>query len=546
MKPVFVFFTFILFCVTSFAQFSFEWVPEDHPTIQDAIDNTLNDCMILVAPGITYVENLVIDDAYHRIIRSDADRDFTTYDPMPEATYIHGGNMGSAVTFTAHSDSVLEGFTVMGGHAEHGGGVHCDNSSPTLSDNKITNNTADSCGGGVYSHAGTPILSNNVISANTAYNGGGIACRQSPALITGNLICKNAVNGPFAFGGGIYCWYFANSTIENNALSGNTAGGPSGRGGGIGCLYFSNPTVNNNLIIDNLATDCGGGVYCEWKCSPNLSNNTLFKNLANICVGGIGCFDGSSLTVVDTFFWANQAGVGPEAWVGGAASLTIDYSDLEGGQASVFVEPGAVLVWGTAMMDINPIFVTGPVGRYDERFYLHPISPCVDAGSAPAENLGMETFWTRTDRVPDAGVVDIGFHYGPFSEVMQDPLVVDTPTLPMAGGTANFTLAAGADHAGRNYVILGSISGTEPGMPLPGGGGLTLPLNWDLFSNLVLNLMNTPIFTDFLGILDGAGASSAQLNMPPVAMPGIVMSYAYALYDPWDFASNPVSIEVVP
>ena len=29
-----------------------------------------------------------------------------------------------------------------------------------------------------------------------------------------------------------------------------------------------------------------------------------------------------------------------------------------------------------------------------------------------AVNLGLDLLWTRTDKVPDAGVVDIGFHFG--------------------------------------------------------------------------------------------------------------------------------------
>jgi hypothetical protein len=33
--------------------------------------------------------------------------------------------------------------------------------------------------------------------------------------------------------------------------------------------------------------------------------------------------------------------------------------------------------------------------------------------------------------------------------------------------------------------------------------------------------------------------------LPPVAV-GITMHFAYALNGPWDFASNPVGVEIVP
>jgi hypothetical protein len=38
-------------------------------------------------------------------------------------------------------------------------------------------------------------------------------------------------------------------------------------------------------------------------------------------------------------------------------------------------------------------------------------SPCVDAGSDLAANLDMDKFTTRTDKVGDTGIIDMGFHY---------------------------------------------------------------------------------------------------------------------------------------
>ena len=40
-------------------------------------------------------------------------------------------------------------------------------------------------------------------------------------------------------------------------------------------------------------------------------------------------------------------------------------------------------------------------------------SPCVDAGSDTAANLGLDTLTTRTDATPDAGIVDMGYHSQP-------------------------------------------------------------------------------------------------------------------------------------
>lgn len=132
--------------------------------------------------------------------------------------------------------------------------------------------------------------------------------------------------------------------------------------------------------------------------------------------------------------------------------------------------------------------------------------------------------------------------------VAADPafLATDADTVPEAGGTVNFHLCGYGDKAGRNYILLGSVSGTEPGTPLPGGQAV-LPLNWDAFTNTVLALVNTPVFTGFMGTLDGDGYAPASLNLPAVpGTAGLVMYFAYALNGPWDFASNAVSVEITP
>jgi hypothetical protein len=127
-------------------------------------------------------------------------------------------------------------------------------------------------------------------------------------------------------------------------------------------------------------------------------------------------------------------------------------------------------------------------------------------------------------------------------------LTVDTNEIHQgAGGTVSFTIDAGVDHANRNYLMLGSVTGTEPGTPLPGGYA-TLPLNWDPFTDLVLSLLNTPVFSSFMGMLDGMGTGSAHILSPalPSSTIGVVMHFAYCLNNPFDAVSNPVEVDIVP
>jgi hypothetical protein len=126
-------------------------------------------------------------------------------------------------------------------------------------------------------------------------------------------------------------------------------------------------------------------------------------------------------------------------------------------------------------------------------------------------------------------------------------LMIDADEIPSAsGGVVNFTLTGGEGNAQRNYLVLGSLSGTTPGFPLPGGFAV-LPLNWDPFTDLVLLFFNTPAFESFLGALDGKGKAFAQISAPPLpGFGGTTMYYAYVLNNPFDFASNAVAIEIIP
>src|SRR5262249_7795699 len=114
-------------------------VPVDQPTIQAAINIADLGDTVLVAPG-TYVEN--IDFLGKRIT--------VTSESGPQNTIIDGGNTNPVATFiTGESrDTTLNGFTLQNGKGNllnntgfgGGGGVSIAVSSPTITNNVITNN----------------------------------------------------------------------------------------------------------------------------------------------------------------------------------------------------------------------------------------------------------------------------------------------------------------------------------------------------------------------------------------------------------------------
>jgi hypothetical protein len=62
-------------------------------------------------------------------------------------------------------------------------------------------------------------------------------------------------------------------------------------------------------------------------------------------------------------------------------------------------------------------------------------------------------------------------------------------------------------------------------------------------------LVNTPIFSDFLGTLGASGEGTSQLDTQGPLPPGaseLTMYFAYFLNMPIDYASNPVAIDIMP
>ncbi|MFQ6104952.1 MAG: hypothetical protein ACE5OP_11790 [Candidatus Glassbacteria bacterium] len=101
--------------------------------------------------------------------------------------------------------------------------------------------------------------------------------------------------------------------------------------------------------------------------------------------------------------WDNDAVIGDEIYIGSVwegdsipSTLTISYSDVEGGEASVYLEPDCTLNWLDGMIDEEPMFVLPD--RRDYRLLWE--SPCIDAGHPGPQ------FYD-----PDETICDMGAHF---------------------------------------------------------------------------------------------------------------------------------------
>jgi parallel beta-helix repeat protein len=303
-------------------------------------------------------------------------------------------DQGGGILVYSGSFPTITDNTITGNSADYdGGGISCwTNTSPTITNNTISeNSTVFGYGGGIFCHGSSATVEGNIITGNDAnYGGGGINFRSnSPLIIIGNTITGNSTGNPgsLGYGGGIYCDASA-PTIEGNIIRLNWA---YSDGGGIFIRGNSSPVIEGNMISENWADNDGGGIYCYENSSLNITGNAISENwagdgfgggiycngsfmiiLSNTITGnwadngggGIACGNFSSATVYNSIFWNDIAGFDEEIFIDGSSSISVHYSDVEGGWA------------GVENIDADPMFVLAD--KQDYRLLWE--SPCIDAG----------------------------------------------------------------------------------------------------------------------------------------------------------------------
>jgi PKD repeat protein len=232
--------------------------------IQSGINTASNGWLVLVANG-TYTgtgnKNLDFNGkAIHLMSVGGADNCIIDCENSGRGFYFHSGET---------STSIVEGFTIRNGSVgDYGGGVFCQNSSPTFTDCTISGNTANS-GGGVFCQNSSPTFTNCAILDNTADHGGGVSCVGS-----------------------------SSPTFTNCVISGNSTGY---WGGGVYCLnYFSSVTFRNSIIWGNTADSGEHQIYVDSNCSVTLSYSCYANGTNN--VGGGGTVTASDCIVSDPLF----------------------------------------------------------------------------------------------------------------------------------------------------------------------------------------------------------------------------------------------------
>jgi hypothetical protein len=222
------------------------------------------------------------------------------------------------------------------------------------------------------------------------------------------------------------------------------------------------------------------------------------------------------------------------------------------------LDGGDLIQVGGAQNTINNSFAAVPVGAvttgvaqpgFAEALVSGTLTAPIDPGTY---TLSVTNVMANVIRQGEIGVpfwavdaADIGAVTNLTVEV--SAFSVDVPTASIGGlGSQTMFLDAGDANAGRTYYILGTFSGTDPGITL--ANGTNIPLNYDEYFQLLVDLPNA-IIAPQTGTLDFEGKATAVFTLPPgtpAILNGITFQHAYLLLSPKNFASNVVDVTLVP
>ena len=356
-------------------------VPSECPTIQAGVDSAAVGDTVLVACD-TYYEHDIIMKSGVTLTSETGEAGCVTIDGQYEGRIIYCLGVDDAAS--------IVGFTITGGLAtgaaardSAGGGIYCEDSSPTLANCAFLDNSSTLVGGGLFcGEEAIPDFTNRTLwrdpdppppvrsgptvtdctfSGNSSRGGGGAFCYQySPTLtrctFSGNtaerggglycagdgtnlLDCTFFGNQASTSAGGAYFSAWSSATVTDCAFLHNTS---AEHGGAVLSEQYSSPTFTGVTFTRNVAVWSGGAVLCE-NGSPSFDHVEFRTNTAGGAGGGMRCSGSASVTLTNATFYDNVAAHGSGLYCGDQSSATLASCIIAfGGEATSAAKCGSI------------------------------------------------------------------------------------------------------------------------------------------------------------------------------------------------------------
>jgi Right handed beta helix region/Calx-beta domain len=403
----------------------------------------------------------------------------------------HNGTPGAPGS-TATGSIAIVGSTIANNKANggSGGGIYAnDGVDISVTDSKVTGNSAGIAGGGIFEYSST----------------------DYPGLLS---ITRTTISGNTAgIGGGVFGYYLASLTVESSTISGNTASLASTSfiyGGGGMYLWGTGPaTIRNSTIANNISQRGGGGIEAINQFYPMvLENCTVTGNSAAATGtisgftyggGGINMFAGSGpVTLTNSVVAANTNPGGQPDIASTTAPITLQNSvvgDITGFTAvgTSVVAPGTPLGLGTlgdygGPTQTIPLLPTSPLRDAgdnsllggiitDQRGFDRPsaLNPLSDIGAYEIQpvTVTIDQSVTTSDPSNSASTITYDVHFNVPVTGFDDNADLDFTGSDPALGTLSGTVApVGTSQTDYTVTVTGMTAGSEGDIVLSIGAGV--------------------------------------------------------------------------
>ncbi|MBT3276236.1 MAG: hypothetical protein HN368_24020 [Spirochaetales bacterium] len=382
-------------------------IAEPKQTIQSGIDYLVADDIaghVHVAAGTyegSFVDGTQVTLSDGISLRGGWSADFSTNDPAEYETVIidtstttipEGGNCAVLSPDGVTLDTVVEGFTIIGGGGSYANGIKIVDSSPTIRNCVVRGGHADdgttTLGTGIFCYNSSAHIDSCEVTGGSNPNAGwsnGIYLWNCPteALIENCTIFAGAAA---VAANGITCNENTSASIIGNSISGGTASSivgitafnlsaPEIRGNNIaaignGCvkaigisLSQSTALVIENTISAGAASDSSRGITIQDNSAPRIKSNIIAAGGGIYSSGILNLANTATITIDSNIIFGGHGTEGTQGIIHENSKATIKNNIIHGGSSLCSQTSGILMV--DALGDIRANSIYGGSGTND-------------------------------------------------------------------------------------------------------------------------------------------------------------------------------------